>query len=232
MPPPPLHKQDSLVTPVSTSIVIKLLEELHANLASAIDKYAEWYPVPAPKQPTGAAELVAAWKAFPRCAPFYVPMLKRLAGVAASVNCEQAIAELVLQWLPPSAGAGMGGSAFMRSQFDFQNFQARINCVRPSFASSDRKEQAAKQAEESRNMEVVQMVVGMVVCDVLHALLTPRPGQTACPIDADTAHATVQLAFQRFNPQERQSAVAIHPELHQALREAGAGSAELLGPLG
>ena len=219
MPPPPLHKQDSLVTPVSTSIVIKLLEELHANLASAIDKYAEWYPVPAPKQPTGAAELVAAWKAFPRCAPFYVPMLKRLAGVAASVNCEQAIAELVLQWLPPSAGAGMGGSAFMRSQFDFQNFQARINCVRPSFASSDRKEQAAKQAEESRNMEVVQMVVGMVVCDVLHALLTPRPGQTACPIDTDTAHATVQLAFQRFNPQERQSAVAIHPELHQALHQ-------------
>ena len=219
MPPPPLHKQDSLVTPVSTSIVIKLLEELHANLASAIDKYAEWYPVPAPKQPSGAAELVAAWKAFPRCAPFYVPMLKRLAGVAASVNCEQAIAELVLQWLPPSAGAGMGGSAFMRSQFDFQNFQARINCVRPSFASSDRKEQAAKQAEESRNMEVVQMVVGMVVCDVLHALLTPRPGQTACPIDADTAHATVQLAFQRFNPQERQSAVAIHPELHQALHQ-------------
>ena len=69
MPPPPLHKQDSLVTPVSTSIVIKLLEELHANLASAIDKYAEWYPVPAPKQPSGAAELVAAWKAFPRCAP-------------------------------------------------------------------------------------------------------------------------------------------------------------------
>ena len=117
------------------------------------------------------------------------------------------------------AGAGMGGSAFMRSLFDFQNFQARINCVRPSFASSDRKEQAAKQAEESRNMEVVQMVVGMVVCDVLHALLTPRPGQTACPIDADTAHATVQLAFQRFNPQERQSAVAIHPELHQALHQ-------------
>ena len=56
MPPPPLQKQDSLVTPVSTSIVIKLLEELHANLASAIDKYAEWYPVPAPKQPAGAAE--------------------------------------------------------------------------------------------------------------------------------------------------------------------------------
>ena len=43
----------------------------------------------------------------------------------------------------------MGGSAFMRSQFDFQNFQARINCVRPSFASSDRKEQAAKQGEEA-----------------------------------------------------------------------------------
>ena len=68
----------------------------------------------------------------------------------------------------------------------------------------------------------------MVVCDVLHVLLTPRPGQTACPIDADTAHATVQLAFQRFNLQEWQSAAAItSAPTRRSTRDGAAGRGAL-----
>ena len=139
-------------------------------------------------------------------------LLTRLADISASVDAEQAVAELVLQWLPPSIGASQPGAAFSKSQFDFARFTQRLGClhVAASAGGGNRKELIAKQEEEARNRELVQIVVCVAVCDVLAALLNPRPGRVGTPIDPDIGQICVQLAFGQFNPASDRAAGALH----------------------
>lgn len=190
----------SPITPIASSIVIKSVADLQTQIGDELDSFVKDHPVPGPKT-AASPELVAAWRTFPRSRPWYSKHIKRLADISASVNAEQAVAELILQWLPPAFGSAQPGQAFMRSQFVFAKFTQRLGCLSVSTAASgNQKELAAKQQEETRNMEVVQTVVCITVCDVLAALLEPRAGRGS-PIDPDLGHICVQLAFAQFNPQ-------------------------------
>ena len=82
--------------------------------------------VPASAKGGLPSELVAAYRAFPNSEPFYSRALNRLAEVSAAAQCEQAVTELMLRWLPLAASAGLGGSAFVNSQFDFASFEKRL----------------------------------------------------------------------------------------------------------
>ena len=54
------------------------------------------------------------------------------------------------------------------------------------------------------------------MCDVLAALLRPRPERTGTPIDPDVGHTCVQLAFGQFNPASERATLAAKV-LHDAL---------------
>ena len=210
------------VTPIASSIVIKSLSDLQTQLATEIDKQVAEFPVPAPKT-AASAELVESWRRFPRSCEWYGKLIKRLAAVSASVSAEQAVAELTLQWLPPAFGSAQPGSAFLNSQFDFAKFAKRLECLNLTLGlgGGDRKELNAKQAEEARNLHVVQIVVCAAICDVLEALLEPRGGQVA-PIDPDIGSACVQLAFDQFNPQSARATQAekcLSPAVAAALQQ-------------
>ena len=198
------------ITPIASSVVIKSLNDLQSQLATEIDAHVLAHPAPGPKSKEVSNELVQAWGRFPRSCEWYGRLITRLADRASSVDAEQAVAELVLQWLPPSIGASGPGSAFQRSQFDFSKFTKRLTCVQvaSAFAGSNRKELQAKQDEQNRNTELVQIVVSITVCDVLAALLHPRPGRLGTPIDPDIGHICVQLAFGQFNPNSERAAMA------------------------
>ena len=198
----PRSAQSMAITPIASSVLIKSLSDMQSQLAKAIDAQVEAYPAPGPKAKDVPADVVKAWCGFPRSLDWYGKLLTRLADIAASVDGEQAMAELVLQWLPSSIGASQPGAAFQRSQFDFVKFSQRLHCVQvaSAFGGSNRKEFAAKQDEQNRNEHLVQIVVCIAVCDVLAALLAPRPERMGTPIDPDIGHTCVQLAFGQFNP--------------------------------
>lgn len=208
--------------PIASSIVIKTLTDFQKLLADDIDKQVAANPVPGPKMKADE-ELVQSWRQFPRASDWYGKQVTRLANIASSVNAEQAVTELVLQWLPPAFGSAQPGQAFLRSQFGFDKFTKRLRCLTLTqmMGGSDRKEIAAKQAEEARNMETVQIVVCVAVCDLLAALLEPREGVPA-PIDPDIGHICVQLAFAQFNPQSERANMArqlLHSDLAVALQQ-------------
>ena len=50
----------------------------------------------------------------------------RAAPRSATRGPSKAITELMLRWLPLNASAGLGGSAFVNSQFDFASFEKRL----------------------------------------------------------------------------------------------------------
>lgn len=149
------------------------------------------------------AETAAAWRQFPRSCDWYGKTLTRIADICASVGVEQAVVEILLQWLPPAMGAIQPGMANLTSsQFDFDKFTKRLKCVSGSLdmGGMDSKELAAKQKLEGRNLEAVGVVVCVAACDVFAALLHPRPERLGSPIDPDIGHIIVRLAFGQFNP--------------------------------
>jgi hypothetical protein len=152
------------MTPIGASIIIKLLADLQNQLAEGIESRMMQFGVAGPKvQPT--AEALSEWRRFPRALPSYTQQLDRVATVAASVGCEQAVTELMLRWLPPEQGAGLGGVAFQRSQFEWAKFQQRLKCLNQGYQAvgADKKAQAAMQAEEQRNTELVKSIVCVLV---------------------------------------------------------------------
>ena len=199
----------SQITPIASSIVIKSLADLQTQLAAEIDAHISAYPVPGPKM-AASPELIQAWRSFPRSCEWYTKHVSRLAAISASVNAEQAVAELVLQWLPPAFGSAQPGQAFLRSQFEFSKFSQRLRCLNVTLGmgGADRKELTAKQHEEARNIEADQIVVCVAVCDVLAGLLAPHAGGGGAPIEPDLGHIVVQLAFAQFNPQSDRATAA------------------------
>jgi hypothetical protein len=213
-----VHASSVTVTPIASSVIIKSLTDMQSQLASAIDTHVAANPPPGPKAKDVSPELIEAWRQFPRSCDWYGKLLTRLADISASVDAEQAVAELVLQWLPPSIGASQPGSAFARSQFDFMRFTNRLKCldVSSSFGGANRKEVKEKQDMEKRNMQMVEVVVCIAVCDILAALLNPRPGRMGTPVDPDIGHVCVQLAFGQFDPSSKRAAEAA-AVVHSAL---------------
>ena len=70
-------------------------------------------------------------------------------------------------------------------------------------------------------MHVVQIVVCGAVCDVLEALLEPRPNGGS-PIDPDIGNICVRLAFDQFNPvsdRAMQLSQALHSTLAAAMQQ-------------
>ena len=218
------HQQahSTSTAPIASSIVIKTLSDLQKQLAHAIDKHVSEHPAPGPKD-RAPAELIQAWEQFPRSSECYVKQVKRLANIAASVHAEQAVTELVLQWLPPAFGSARPGQAFLRSQFGFERFTKQLRCLSLTQTNGgfERKEIAARTAEDVRHMETVQMVVCVAVCDLLVAVLQPREGRSV-PIDPDIGNICVQLAFAQFNPQSERANTSrqlLHPDLATSLSQ-------------
>ena len=201
------------VTPIASSTLIRTLGDLQERLAWSIDANILSHPPPGPKDKV-PAETIAGWRSFPRSCDWYDRLVARIADISATVGAEQAVAELVLLWLPPAIGAGQPGAAFNRSQFDFAHFTGKLRCLSGTSGMggvSDRKELAARQQEEARNAEVVSMVMCVAVCDVLAALLTPRPERRGPPLDPEISYRLVQLAFGQFNPHSGILGQMIHP---------------------
>ncbi|KAL1500108.1 hypothetical protein AB1Y20_012781 [Prymnesium parvum] len=217
---PPIARVGSdLITPVGSSIIIKLLADLQTQLVAAVDETVARVGVASPKTPP-TPEAIEEWRNFPLSMAGYKAQLSRLAAVAASVGCEQAVTELMLRWLPPEMGAMLGGVAFQRSQFEYGKFVERLKCLKLGQSGND-KQQKAMQAEEQRNTELVKSVTAVVVCDVLEAILAPRPNREFIMLDPDIGHVCVQLAFHNYQPVEKQQYNHIHPalaaELHQVV---------------
>ena len=163
---PAINRASSeLNTPIGSSIIIKLLADLQDQLVEAIEATVGRVGVSSPKDKQASEEAVEAWRSFPRSMPSYEAQLARIATVAASVGCEQAVTELMLRWLPPEQGAGLGGVAFQRSQFEWAKFAQRVKCLNQGYkmVGADKKGQAAIQSEEQRNMELVKSVICVVV---------------------------------------------------------------------
>ena len=163
---PQINRASSeLNTPIGSSIIIKLLADLQDQLIEAIEATVGRVGVSSPKDKQASPEAIEAWRSFPRSMPTYEPQLARIATVAASVGCEQAVTELMLRWLPPEQGAGLGGVAFQRSQFEWAKFAQRVKCLNQGhmMVGADKKGQAAIQAEEQRNIELVKSVICVVV---------------------------------------------------------------------
>jgi hypothetical protein len=221
-----LQAHSTRTAPIASSIVIKTLSDMQNQLAHAIDKHVSEHPAPGPKD-RAPAELIRAWEQFPRSSEWYVKQVTRLANIAASVHAEQAVTELVLQWLPPAFGSAQPGQAFLRSQFGFERFTKQLRCLSlaQTIGGSERKEIpweiAARTAEEARNMETVQMVVCVAVCDLLVAVLQPREGRSS-PIDPDIGNVCVQLAFAQFYPQSERANTSrqlLHPDFATSLSQ-------------
>ena len=106
-------------------ILVSLLDSLLSQLAKDLDAHIFTHGVPEAKAVLDEQQL-AAWRGFPRCCALYAAQLERLASVAASVQCEQLLCEIVLQWAPPGQAVGGGATPIARSQFDLVRFQERV----------------------------------------------------------------------------------------------------------
>ena len=123
-----------------------------------------------------------AWRNFPRSMPGYEALLARVATVAASVGCEQAVTELMLRWLPPEQGAGLGGVAFQRSQFEWAKFAQRLKCMNMGslMVGVDKKDRAAMQAEVQR----LRSVVSALKMELRNVKNASTPSSAASPASA------------------------------------------------